>query len=72
MSSETTPSQANQYEEVDPLTPEVKEAIEKIKHPPAIDDAMMALDPAELLSNPAMAPQMLNEGEGLRDDLSRD
>lgn len=71
MSSETAPSQANQYEKVE-LTPEVKEAIEKIKHPPAIDDAMMALDPAELLSNPAMAPQMLNEGEDLRDDLSRD
>ncbi len=73
MSGETDSSQEETMnEQVDPVTPEVEAAIQKIKQPPAIDDVLMELDPEELLSNPAVAPEMLNEGEGLRDDLRRD
>ncbi len=72
MSSETAPNQADKYEQLDPATPELAEEIERIKQPPAMDDALMELSPEEMLSNPAVAPEMLNEGEGLRDDLRRD
>ena len=71
MGSETAPNQADKYEQVE-VTPEVEAAIERIKHPLAMDDALMQLSPEELLSNPAVAPEMLNEGDGLRDDLRRD
>jgi len=73
MSGETDSSkEETMNEQVDPVTPEVEAAIQKIKQPPAIDDVLMELPPEELLSNPAVAPEMLNEGEGLRDDLRRD
>ena len=50
----------------------VKEAIQRIKSPPAIDDVMRDLPPGELLSNPAVAPQGFDEPSNLRDDLKRD
>ena len=71
MSSETAPNQADKYEQVD-ITPELEEKIQRIKQPPDIDDALMELSPEERLSNPAVAPEMLNEGEGLREDLRSD
>lgn len=71
MSSETAPNQADKYEQVD-ITPELEEKIQRIKQPAAMDDALMELSPEERLSNPAVAPEMLNEGEGLRDDLRSD
>lgn len=30
------------------------------------------IDPEELTSNPAISPQMLNEGDNLRGDLTKD
>lgn len=71
MSSETVsgqeePLQENDTEALDP------EVLDRIKHPPAIDDVMRQLDPEERVSNPAMAPQMLQEPSDLRDDVHRD
>ena len=68
MSGETASNQTND-EQADAIAPEV---LDRIKHPPAIDDAMRELSPQELLSNPAMAPQMIDEASDLRDDLRRD
>lgn len=70
MSGETDSNKAN--EQVDTEASELEEAIERIKQPPAIDDVMRTLSPEELLSNPAVAPQMLDEASDLRDDLKRD
>ena len=69
MSEETN---SNQVEASDVVDPEVEEAIQRIKQPPAIDDAMRELDPEELLGNPAVAPEMLDQMTDLRDDLKRD
>lgn len=72
MSSETVPNQAEKMNpESDPgaLDPEI---LDRIKHPPAIDQAMRELDPQELMSNPTMVPEMLQEGADLRDDLRKD
>jgi hypothetical protein len=71
MNSETTPSQAEKSTENEEV--ELKaEVLDRIKHPPAIEDAMMELSPAERASNPAVAPQMYDESGDLRDDLQRD
>jgi len=59
-------------EQVDSITPEVEAAIARIKQPPAMNDVLMELDPQERITNPAVAPEMLNETEDLRDDLRRD
>ena len=70
MSAETASNQEEtNNEQADAIAPEV---LDRIKHPPAIDDAMRELSPQELLGNPAMAPQMINEASDLRDDLKRD
>ncbi len=68
MSGETS-NQEEINNEQDAIAPEV---LDRIKHPPAIDDAMRELSPQELLGNPAMAPQMLDQASDLRDDLKRD
>lgn len=67
MSSEVSSQEEPEHEAE--LSPEV---LDKIKHPPAIDDVMMELSPQELVSNPAMAPQMIEEPSDLRDDVKRD
>ena len=70
MSGETASNQEQTNDEqADAIAPEV---LDRIKHPPAIDDAMRELSPQELLSNPAMAPQMIDEASDSRDDLRRD
>lgn len=63
-SNQETPSE-NDAEALDP------EVLDKIKHPPAIDDTMRELEPQERIDNPAVAPQMLEEPRDLRDDLHR-
>ena len=70
MSGETDSNKTN--EQVDTEASQLEEAIERIKQPPAIDDVMRELSPEELMSNPAVAPQMLDEASDLRDDLKRD
>ena len=71
MSSETVPNQAekNNPDASEPIDPKI---LDRIKHPPAIDDVMRDLPPDEIMGNPAIVPEMLNEGDGLRDDLKRD
>lgn len=65
----------NQAEKTNPksdpaaLAPEI---LDRIKHPPAIDDTLRELSPEELMGNPGVVPEMFNEGDGLRDDLKRD
>lgn len=71
MSSEV-PNQAEKTNpKSDPATLD-PEILDRIKHPPAIDDALRELPPEELMGNPGVVPEMLNEGDGLRDDLKRD
>jgi hypothetical protein len=67
MSGETVNNQ-----QVDTAAPEVAEAIEKIKQPPSINEMLMQGNPEELISNPAVVPEMLNESTDLRGDLRRD
>lgn len=72
MNKETVPNQAEKTNpEGDPaaLDPAV---LDRIKHPPAIDDVMRELPPEELMGNPAVAPEMIQEGSDLRYDLRRD
>jgi len=71
MNSETPRSQAEkEYENED--TQLNLEELDRIKHPPAIDDVMNELSPEELLSNPAVTPQTYNEPGDLRDDRKQD
>lgn len=69
MNSETPRSQAEQEQEDTELDPAV---LDRIKHPPAIDDVMNELSPEELMGNPAVVPQTYNEPGDLRDDMRRD
>ncbi len=70
--SQTVPNQAEKQNpegnpaDIDPAV------LDRIKHPPAIQDAMRELNPEELVSNPAVAPEMLQEGSDLRHDLKGD
>ncbi len=64
----------NQAEKTNPesdpaaLDPEI---LDRIKHPPAIDDVLRELPADELMGNPGVVPEMINEGDNLRDDLKR-
>ena len=72
INKETVPNQAekmNPEGDASALAPEV---LDRIKHPPAIDDVMRELPPEELKGNPAVAPEMLYEAGDLRDDLKRE
>ncbi len=60
MNSETTPSQAEKSNENEEGVLKA-EVLDRIKHPPAIVDAMMELSPEERASNPAVVPQMYDE-----------
>ncbi|MFE1746783.1 hypothetical protein [Coleofasciculus sp. H7-2] len=72
MSGEQVSQDEEMNEQEQAVDPEVKEAIAKIKQPPSINETLMNLEPEELKNNPAVSPQMYNEGEDLRDDLKRD
>jgi hypothetical protein len=70
MSAETGSNQEEtKNEQADAIDPEV---LDRIKHPPAIDDVMRELSPEELKGNQAVVPEMINEADNLRDDLKRD
>ena len=72
MSSETSGKKETQNKQVDPESELDAETLDKIKHPPSIDNAMRELSPEELLGNQAMAPQMIDDRGDSRDDLKRD
>ncbi|MBR8835112.1 MAG: hypothetical protein DSM106950_14030 [Stigonema ocellatum SAG 48.90 = DSM 106950] len=58
---ETVPSQAekmNPEGEASELSPEI---LDKIKHPPRMDDVLRELPPDERRGNPALVPEMLDE-----------
>jgi hypothetical protein len=65
----------NQAEKANPegdasqLSPEV---LDKIKHPPRIDDVLRELPPEELMGNQAVVPQTIDQPSDLRDDLKAD
>lgn len=59
----------NQPSEAEAL--DIQTEIEKIKQPPAIDDAIKQLSPEERRGNQAVAPEMIQEPNDLRDDLQR-
>jgi len=63
--------QETQNESVDTSTPELAEAIEKIKQPPSIDQTLREQSKEELLSNPVAVPEMISEPGDLRGDLKR-
>ncbi|MBW4686002.1 MAG: hypothetical protein KME40_13105 [Komarekiella atlantica HA4396-MV6] len=61
MNKETVPSQAekmNSEGDASQLSPEI---LDKIKHPPKMDDVIREQSPAERRSNPALVPEMLDE-----------
>jgi hypothetical protein len=61
MNKKTVPNQAeemNPKEEASQLSPEV---LDKIKHPPKMDDVIREQSPEEKRSNPALTPEMLEE-----------
>ncbi|MBD1920084.1 hypothetical protein H6F77_02995 [Microcoleus sp. FACHB-831] len=73
MNEETASKDATQNEEIDPATAKRLEVFkENIKHPPAMIDTLEELSPAELLSNPAVAPEMVDDMRDIRGDLTRD
>lgn len=73
MNEETASKDTTQNEEIDPETAKRLEVFkENIKHPPAMIDALEELPPGELLSNPAVAPEMVDDMRDLRGDLTRD
>lgn len=53
----------------DVLSPEV---LDKIKHPPAIDNVMQQLSTEEVMGNPAMTPPTIDDSRDERSDLKRD
>ena len=53
----------------DVLSPEV---LDKIKHPPAIDDAMQQLSTEKVMNNPAMTPPTIDDSMEERSDWKRD
>ncbi|MDF5727484.1 MAG: hypothetical protein PUP92_05460 [Rhizonema sp. PD38] len=58
---ETVPNPSekiNPEEDASQLSPEI---LDKIKHPARIDDVMRELPPEELRSNPAVAPERLDD-----------
>ncbi|BAY11091.1 MULTISPECIES: hypothetical protein [Nostocales] len=61
MNKETVPSQAekmNPEGDASQLSPEV---LDKIKHPPKMDDVIREQSAEERRSNPALVPEMLDE-----------
>lgn len=61
MNQETVPTPSentNPEEKSSPLNPEL---LDKIKHPPKMDDVIRAQSPEERRSNPALVPEMLDE-----------
>ncbi|MGB3651866.1 MAG: hypothetical protein WBA41_11740 [Rivularia sp. (in: cyanobacteria)] len=61
MSEDTAKNQAekeNPKEEAPELSPEV---LDKIKHPPSINNTLLNQSPDELKGNPAVSPEMLDD-----------
>ncbi len=72
MNKETNPNQAektNPESDASQLSPEV---LDKIKHPPKMDDVIRQQSPAERRSNPALVPEMLDEPSDAMIDVTKE
>jgi len=73
MSPETPKSSAEQEKNQDELQDLQESVLEDAVDPrDLVTKGGYTKDPSEIVNNPAVTPQMLNEGENLRDDLKRD
>jgi hypothetical protein len=72
MGSEPSHRAENRNEGTEPVDPNLAEAIDRIKHPPAMDDVLSQMDPVERIELPGVAPEMFDVTDDLRDDLRRD
>ncbi|MDF5711273.1 MAG: hypothetical protein PUP90_27275 [Nostoc sp. S4] len=72
MNKETLPSQAekmNPESDASELSPEV---LDKIKHPPSIDDVIREQSPQERRSNPALVPETFDQPIDELSDFSQE
>ncbi|AFZ57444.1 hypothetical protein H6G54_26245 [Anabaena cylindrica FACHB-243] len=72
MNQETVPNQAEKLkpeEEVSQLSPEL---LDKIKHPPKMDDVIREQSATEKRGNPALVPDMVDEPDNDMTGLSKD
>ena len=73
MSDQPIPGQALSTDEpIDKNDPHFAEILDKIKHPPSINETLMAQSKDELTNNPTVVHEMINESGDLRGDLKRD
>jgi hypothetical protein len=72
MNSETGSSEETKNEQVDSETQRLNEVIQRIKQPPAINEVLKDLPPEEVVSNPVISPEMLQDRGDIRHDLTRD
>lgn len=73
MNSEQAPQEETRNEQLDPETQKrLDEEIQRIKQPPPINEVLRDLPPEELVSNPVISPEMLQDRGDLRHDLTRD
>ncbi|MBF2005369.1 hypothetical protein ACF3DV_20235 [Chlorogloeopsis fritschii PCC 9212] len=61
MNKETVPNQAEKTNPQGDETQLSPEMLDKIKHPPKMDDVLRDLPPEELKNNQAVVPEMLDE-----------
>ncbi len=72
MNKETNPNQAektNSESDASQLSPEV---LDKIKHPPKMDDVIRQQSPAERRSNPTLVPEMLDDPSDAMIDVTKE
>ncbi|MEA5506390.1 hypothetical protein VB735_25420 [Halotia wernerae UHCC 0503] len=72
MNKETVPNQAektNPENDASQLSPEI---LDKIKHPPKMDDVIRQQSPAERRSNPALVPEMLDKPSDEMIDVTKE
>lgn len=72
MSSEEISQEETKNQQVKPDAQRLEEEIERIKHPPGINEELKEETAAERTSNPTLVPEMLGDMRDLRGDLERD
>lgn len=72
MSCEKVSQSETKKEQVNPDAQQLEEEIERIKHPPGINEELKKETAAERSSNPTLVPEMVDDMRDLRGDLERD
>jgi hypothetical protein len=72
MTSEKVPQEETKNQQVEPENQHLNEVIQRIKQPPAINEVLRDLPPEELVSNPVISPEMLQDRGDIRHDLTRE